>query len=184
VQPAQVNQSRPQELHRTPRLRGAVVSGRTHRQPLAPPRTFSQLVRQANPHTECIAQVSSPRRPTSNDLRDQEMSEPSKSPASLKSETQPEAEQPTIKGLTPNAKLHFGTLRLTGAQAQTPKANANPFTNANLFTSLGEGNKETERHGRPHVEATEGWSFQGKRGHTLKLASPRLDATQLPFHTP
>jgi len=111
-------------------------------------------------------------------MRDQEMSEPSKSQASLKSETQPKAEQPTVEGLTPNTKPHFGTPMLTGAQAQTPEANANPFA------SLREGNKETERHERPHVEAMEGWSFQGKRKHTPKLASPKLDATQLPFHTP
>jgi hypothetical protein len=30
----------------------------------------------------------------------------------------------------------------------------------------------------------EGWSFQGKRRHTPKLASPRQEATQNPFHTP
>lgn len=110
------------------------------------------------------------------------MSEPSKPPASLKSETQPEAEQPIVEDLTPNAKPQFRTPRLIGAQAQTPEANVNSFMNANPFANLGEGNKETKQHGRPHVEATKGLSFQGKRRHTPKLASPRLDATQLPFH--
>ncbi|CAM6017308.1 unnamed protein product [Sphagnum balticum] len=105
------------------------------------------------------------------------MSKPSKPPARLKSETQQEAEQPTAGGFTPNAKLHFGILGLTGTQTQTPKVNANPFTNP------GEGNREVEQHSRPHVEATEGWSFQGKRRHTPKLASPRQDATQFPFCT-
>jgi hypothetical protein len=105
------------------------------------------------------------------------MSEPSEPPARLKSETQQEAEQPTAGGLTPNAKLHFGILRLTRTQTQTPEANAN------LFASPGEGNREAERHNKPPMEAMEGWSFQGKRRHTPKLASPKQDVTQLSFHT-
>jgi hypothetical protein len=66
------------------------------------------------------------------------MLEPSEPPARLKSETQPEAEQPTVEGRTPNAKLHFGIPRLTGTQAQAPEVNANPFA------SPGEGNREAE----------------------------------------
>jgi hypothetical protein len=105
------------------------------------------------------------------------MSEPSEPLARLKSETQQEAEQRTTRGLTPNAKLHFGIPGLTGTQTQTPEANANPFANP------GEGNKEAERHNKPPMEAMEGWSFQGKRRHTPKLASPRQDAIQLSFRT-
>jgi hypothetical protein len=145
-------------------------SGRTRADAPAttgPPRILSQPAGQANPHFESSAQVSSQRRPTSNDLRDQEMSEPSEPLAHLKSETQQEAEQPTVGGFTPNAKLHFGIPRLTRTQTQTPKANAN------LFASPREGNRDVKRHSRPHVEATEGWSFQGKRRHTPKLALPR-----------
>jgi len=132
-----------------------------------PPRTLSQPTGHANPHIESLAQVSSQRRLTSNNLRDQEMSKPSEPPTRLKSETQPEAEQLTAGGSTPNAKLHFGFPRLKGTHTQTLEANANPFA------SSGEGNKEVKRHNRPHVEAMEGWSFQGKRRHTPKLASPR-----------
>ncbi|CAK9858309.1 unnamed protein product [Sphagnum jensenii] len=106
------------------------------------------------------------------------MSKSLKPPASLKSQTQLEAKQPTVEGLTPNAKFHCGIPRLTGAQTQTSEANANPFA------SLGERNREAEPHERLHVEAMEGWSFQGKRRHTPKLASPKQDTTQLPFHTP
>ncbi len=131
---------------------------------MGPSRSLSQPARQANPHTECLAQVSTQKRPTNNDLKDQEMSEPPEPIARLKSETQPKVERPTAEGRTPNAKLHFGIPGLTRAQTQTPETNANPFA------SPGEGNKEAERHNRPHVEVTEGWSFQGKRRHTPKLA--------------
>ncbi len=75
-------------------------------------------------------------------------------------------------------KLHFGIPGLKGTQAQTSEANVNPFA------SPGEGNKEAERHIRPQVEIMEGWSFQGRKRHAPKLASPRQEATQLPFHTP
>ncbi len=119
ARPAQANKSCPQEFHRTHMLKGVVERGLTHWQIRAPPppRTLYQPAGHANPHIESLVQVSSQRRPTSNDLRDQEMSEPLEPLARLKSETQPEAEQFIVKGPTPNAKFHFRILGLKGTQA-------------------------------------------------------------------
>jgi hypothetical protein len=120
-----------------------------------------------------------------------------------------EAEQLTAGGPTPNAKLNFRIPRLKGTQAQTSEANANSFASLGEgnkeampvqgketkrpcqsrgrkqrgHASPGEGNKEAERHIRPQVEIMEGWSFQGKKRHIPKLASPRQETTQLFFHT-
>jgi hypothetical protein len=110
---------------------------------MVPPQTLTQSTIQTNPHIESLTPVSNQRRPTSNDLGDQEMSEPLEPPARLKSKTQPEAKQPIAKGRTPNAKLHFGIPGLTGTQTQAPEVNANPFV------SSSEGNREAEQHSWP-----------------------------------
>ncbi|CAK9868600.1 unnamed protein product [Sphagnum jensenii] len=143
----------------------------------APPRTLLQPASQANPQTGSLAQVPSQRRPTNNNLRDHEMLDPSEPPARLKSEIQPDEGQPTPRGSTPSIKLHFGLPRLKGVQILTLEENPNPFA------SPGEGIKESERLNRSQVDATEGWTFQGKRRHTPKLALPRQEAFQPLFHT-
>jgi hypothetical protein len=71
-------------------LKGVVEHGLTHRQ-LRAPQILSQPAEHTNPHIESLVQISNHRRPTNNDLRDQEMLEPSEPPIRLKSETQPEA---------------------------------------------------------------------------------------------
>ncbi len=102
------------------------------------PRTLPQLASHANPQIGSLAQIPSQRRPTSNDLRDHEMLDPSEPPKSLKSETQTDEGQPTPGGSTPSTKLHFGLPRLKGAQVLAPEAIPNPFA------SPGEGIKEFE----------------------------------------
>jgi len=106
------------------------------------------------------------------------MLDPSEPPAHLKSETQTDEGQPTPGGSTPSTKLHFGLPGLKGAQVLAPEANPNPFA------SPREGIKESERLNRSQVDTMEGWTFQGKRRHTPKLASPRQETSQPLFHTP
>jgi len=67
---------------------------------------------------------------------------------------------------------------MEGNQAPTPEANSNPFANSEV------GTNGTERPNRPHVDVKEGWTFQGKKRHAPKLASPIRDAAQPPHHTP
>jgi len=99
------------------------------------------------------------------------MLDPSEPPARLKSETQPDEGQPTPGGSTPSTKFHFGLSGLKGAQVLALEANPNPFA------SPGEGTKESERLNRSQADAMEGWTFQGKRRHTPKLASPRQETS-------
>jgi hypothetical protein len=105
------------------------------------------------------------------------MLDPSEPPTRFKSETQTDEGQPTPGGSTPSTELHFGLSGLKGAQVLAPEAIPNPFA------SPREAIKESERVNRSQVDATEGWTFQGKRKHTPKLASPRQKASQPLFHT-
>ncbi len=130
------------------------------------PPALTQPTSRTNPLSRCSMSTSSQWRPTNNEQRDQEMIEPSESPTCPKSETQPEGEQPTEGAYTPKAKLCFGISGLTSLQTLAPEANANPFASPN------EGNRKAELCSKPHVDAMEGWSFQGRRKHAPKLVSP------------
>ncbi|CAK9882576.1 unnamed protein product [Sphagnum jensenii] len=99
------------------------------------------------------------------------MDGPSDPSARSKSGSQLDVEQLTMGGSTPNAKLHFGAPGMEGNQAPTPKANVNLFANPEV------GSNEAERPNKLHVDAMEGWTFQGKKRHTPKLASPRREVT-------
>jgi len=81
-------------------------------------------------------------------------------------------------GSTPSAKLHFGLPDLTGSRAKTSKAYTNPFA------SPSKSCKEAGLAIKAQGEAMEGWTFQGRRRHTPKLASPRHEALQPPSRTP
>ncbi len=173
--------SKPKPPSRAPSDSQAKKGGRSKEEAPAttsPPETLSQPAGQANPCIGSSTQVSNLRRPTNNNLRDQEMSDPSEPLARSKSETQPEEEHPSVGGHTPNTKPLFGIPAQVGTQGRTLEANVNPFV------SLGEESREAGRFSRPLVEATEGWVFQGRRRHAPILASPRLETTQSPLHTP
>ncbi|CAK9271391.1 unnamed protein product [Sphagnum jensenii] len=86
---------------------------------------------------------------TSDDQKDQDMTELSKSPTRAKNKTRPEAERFTEGVFTPKVKLCFGIPGLISLQALAPEANANPFA------SLGEGNREAELCNKPHEDALE-----------------------------
>ncbi len=64
------------------------------------------------------------------------------------------------------------------AQARALEATTNPFA------SLAEGNKGARATPKHQEETTNGWSFQGRKKHTPKLASPRPEAQSLSPHIP
>jgi hypothetical protein len=78
-----------------------------------PPQAQLQPARQHQPRSESLEQVSNQRRPTGNEMRDQEMPKPSESPIHRKEGAQSNAEHLMGGGSTPSAKLHFGLPDLT-----------------------------------------------------------------------
>ncbi|CAM6000527.1 unnamed protein product [Sphagnum balticum] len=78
---------------------------------------------------------------------------------------------------TPKAKLNFGIQELASPQAPNPTSNANPFA------VLGEGNPGAEAVKKIHEDLKEGWTFQGRKKHTLKITSPRQVLPQSPAHS-
>ncbi len=139
-----------------------------------PPQAQLQPARHDQPRFESLEQVSNQRRPTGNEMRDQEMPEPLESPIHRKERAQLNAEHLMGGGSTPSAKLLFELSDLTGSRAKTTEAYANPFA------SPSESCKEAGLAIRAQGEAMEGWTFQGRRRHTPKLASPRHEALQPP----
>jgi hypothetical protein len=115
---------------------------------------------------------------TIGDQKDQDMAEPPKFPSRSKSKIRTNVEQPPNGDTTPNIKLSFGIPGLANPQALALEASANPFT------SPGEGNRGAELRNKLHEDAMEGWSFQGRRRHAPKLASPRQELHQPLPHTP
>jgi hypothetical protein len=114
----------------------------------------------------------------SDDQKDQDRTDLSESPTRTKNKTRPEAER-LMEGIsTPKVKFCFGIPILISPQAFTLEANINPFTNP------GEGNREAELRGKLHEDTMEGWSFQGRRRHVPKLASPRQEFHQHPLPPP
>jgi hypothetical protein len=75
---------------------------------LPSPQAQPQLARHDHPHSESSEQVSNQRRLTGNEMKDQEMSDPSRSPTSHKEGVQPNAVQPKDDVITLRAKLQFG----------------------------------------------------------------------------
>jgi len=98
------------------------------------------------------------------------MPEPSESPIHRKEGVQSNAEHLMGDSSTPSAKLHFGLPDLTGSRAKTSEAYTNPFA------SPSKSCKEAGLAIKAQGEAMEGWTFQGRRRHTPKLASPRHEA--------
>jgi len=102
------------------------------------------------------------------------MAESIESPSHPKSEPCSNVECPLEGDFAPKAKLFPG---LAISQAFSPGANANSFINP------GEGNRRIEPRNKLHEDSTKGWSFQGRRKHVPKLASPWHDPHQSPLPT-
>lgn len=79
---------------------------------------------------------------------------------------------------TPRAVLRFGLQELTEPSAGATDVYINPFASPN------ENGKVVELMSRAQGEETEGWTFQWRRRHTPKLASPRPEAPHPPPHSP
>jgi len=101
------------------------------------------------------------------DQKDQDMVELPKFPCRVKSKIRAEAERLPDGVTTPKIKLSFGLPRLASPQAPALEASANPFA------SPGEGNQRAVLRIKSQEDTMEGWSFQGRRRHAPKLASPR-----------
>jgi len=100
---------------------------------------------------------------------DLSMTEPPPSPSRAKGETRAETEKLPEDATTPKNKLFFGLRELNSPSAQKTKASANPFPN------LDEGSRGVDLRARPQEDTLEGWSFQGRRKHAPKLASPKSE---------
>ncbi len=106
--------------------------------------------------------------------KDQAMAECSESPNHTKGSMQAEAERHTEDNPKPKAKLSFGLLGMASPQAPAPNANSNPFA------SPSNGNRVADSRNKPQEEDLEGWTFQGRRRHTPKIAMPRQEPQQPP----
>ncbi|CAK9205151.1 unnamed protein product [Sphagnum troendelagicum] len=106
------------------------------------------------------------------------MTELMASPTHAKPHNQTGAERRQESVSTPKTQLCFGLPGLASSQARALEASTNPFASPN------EGNCGVGAIPKHQEEATNGWSFQGRKKHAPKLVSPRLEA-QLPItHTP
>jgi len=106
------------------------------------------------------------------------MAEPPKSSSRSKSKIRAETERIPNGDTTLKIKLSFGIPRVANPQALTLEANANPFTSPN------EGNRGAELCNKLLEDVVEGWSFQGRRRHAPKLASPCQELHQPLPRTP
>jgi len=105
------------------------------------------------------------------------MAEPSASPSHLQDRSRPADKRPPEGECTPKTKLSFGISGMPNSQAHISTANANPFA------TVGEGNHGTNILKKLHEDLKEGWYFQGRKKHILKLSSPRQDPPN-PLSTP
>lgn len=94
------------------------------------------------------------------------MAEPSASPSHLQDRSRPADKRPPEGECTPKTKLSFGISRMPNSQAHISATNVNPFA------AVGKGNHGTNILKKLHEDLKEGWSFQGRKKHILKLSSP------------
>jgi hypothetical protein len=108
---------------------------------------------------------------------DQAMAKPSPSLNHIQDKLHVANKRPLEGDSTPKAKLSFEIPKLASSQAPNSGANADPFGVS------GEGNLEPEVLKKLHEDLKEGWSFQGRRKHIPKLASPPQEPPKSPIHT-
>jgi hypothetical protein len=106
------------------------------------------------------------------------MTNPPPSPSWAKGETQAEVKNPPEEATTPKNKLYFGLHELNGYQAKKTEANTNPFASSD------EGSRGVDLRTMTQEDTLEGWSFQGRRKHAPKLASPRPETHHTLPRTP
>jgi hypothetical protein len=116
--------------------------------------------------------------PTFTLKKDQSMSEFTVSPTHAIPLNQPRTERRKESASTPKTQLCFGLPGQASSQAHALEATTNPFA------SLTEGNKGARATPKHQEEMINEWSFQGRKKHTPKLASPRPEAQSSSPHIP
>ncbi|CAK9208949.1 unnamed protein product [Sphagnum troendelagicum] len=146
--------------------------------PPPPPQVHPPTARRSPPRTESSDLDSNHRKPPGNELRDLEMRELPKSPSHQKEGGALNSDLRKVSASAPNPKLQFGFQDLEDSHGSDKDARANPFASPNR------SRLESEWRYRAQGEATDGWTFQGRRKHAPKLASPRLEAPHPSTSTP
>jgi hypothetical protein len=159
----------------TPLATGSGTSKADARVPVNRPQALTQATSLLKPHTEGTSPGPNQRGPQSNSHKDLTMVESPKSPSLPKSIPHPDAGTLPQGDTAPRSKLCFGISGLASSQALTFDAGVNPFA------SLGEKHREVKLHNKLSDNLVKGWSFQGRKKHAPKLASPRQDAQQSPL---
>jgi hypothetical protein len=104
--------------------------------------------------------------------------DPTPSPSRAELETRADDKKPSAGATTPRNNIFFELPRSDCPKAQNTGKTANPFA------SPVDGKNGWDERYRCQEEMPEGWSFQGRRKHAPKIASPRLDPKQAPTQTP
>ncbi len=100
------------------------------------------------------------------------------SPSRAEEGARADGKKPSEGATTPRNNIFFELPGPDSPKVQKPETSANPFA------SPADGNQGGDTRYRGQEETLEGWSFQGRRKHALKLASPRPDSRQVPARTP
>ncbi len=103
---------------------------------------------------------------------------PTSSPRRAEEGTRADDKKPPTGAMTPRNSITF---ELPGSDC--PKAQ-NTGKSVNPFASPVDGNQGGDEQHRCQEELPEGWSFQGRRKHAPKTASPRPELKQVPARTP
>jgi hypothetical protein len=103
---------------------------------------------------------------------------PTPLPSRAEEGTQADGRKPPEGATTPRNSIFFELPESNCPKAQNLEKTANPFA------SPMDGNQGGDARYRCQKEMLEGWSFQGRRKHAPKIASPRPDPRQVPVRTP
>jgi len=104
--------------------------------------------------------------------------DPTPSPSRAEVKTRADDRKPPAGATTPRNSIFFKLPGLDCSKAQNAEKIANPFA------SPVDGNQRGDERHRCQEEMPEGWSFQGRKKHAPKIASPRPDPKQVPARTP
>jgi len=85
-----------------------------------------------------------------------------------------EAKKPSEEAMTPKSNLFFERPELNCPKAQKTEASTNPFASSE------EGSHGGDIRAKCQEDALEGWSFQGRKKHMPKFASPKSDTRHPP----
>ncbi|CAN5964049.1 unnamed protein product [Sphagnum jensenii] len=104
--------------------------------------------------------------------------DPTPSPSRAEGGTRANDKKPPTGATTPRNSIFFELPSSDCPKAQSTGKFANPFA------SPVDGNQGGDERYRCQEELPEGWSFQGRRKHVPKIASPRPELKQVPARTP